>query len=121
MDYIEKIKQAGETCKTGSLEAGAAALLLQMASENTAWAELVAQDLDVKEMNISALAKKMKDYARKHRVGNEFGMDDACARKIIMDFYKLPEAAAPVEPPAMKPDPEPKKQHGEIIDLLDFL
>ena len=117
MDYIKKIEQAGLTCKTGSLEAGAAALLLQMAKENGTWAELIAQDLDVKEMNLTALANELTNYARKHKVGGGFFMDDACARKIIMDFYKLPEAAMPVDPPAMKPE----KRQGDIIDLLDFL
>lgn len=117
MDYIKKIEQAGMTCKTGSLEAGAAALLLQMAKENNTWAELIAQDLDVKEMNLTALVNELTDYARKHKVGGGFFMDDACARKIIMDFYKLPEAAALAEPPAMKPE----KRQGDIIDLLDFL
>lgn len=119
MDYIEKIKQAGEACKTGSLEAGAAALLLQMAKENNTWAELIAQDLDVKEMNLTALAKKLTNYARKHKVGSGFFMNDACARKIIMDFYKLPEAATPVEPPAMKPEQKPAPSWG--VDLLDLL
>ena len=115
VDYIKKIEQAGMTCKTGSLEAGAAALLLQMAKENGTWAELIAQDLDVKEMNLSALANELTNYARKHKVGGGFFMDDACARKIIMDFYKLPEVAAPVDLPAMKP------AHSWGVDLLDFL
>lgn len=120
MDCIKKIEQAGMTCKTGSLEAGVAALLLQMAKENNTWAELLAQDLDVKEMNLTALAKELTAYARKHKVGGGFFMDDACARKIIMDFYKLPEVDAPVEPPAMKPEQKPAPSWGSV-DLLDLL
>ena len=112
MDYIERIKQAGATYKAGSLEAGASALLIQMATENAQWAELIAQDLDVKEMNLTALAKKLTDYARKHKVGSGFFMDDACAREIIMDFYKLPEQAAPAEKPASS---------WGSIDLLELL
>ena len=120
MDYIEKIKQAGEVCKTGSLEAGAAALLLQMAKENNTWAELIAQDLDVKEMNLTALANELTNYARKHKVGGGFFMDDACARKIIMDFYKLPEQVMPAEPTAMKPEQKHSPSWGSV-DLLDLL
>ena len=119
MDCIKKIEQASIACKTGSLEAGAAALLLQMAKENITWAELIAQDLDVTEMHLTALANELTNYARKHKVGGGFFMDDACARKIIMDFYKLPEAAAPVEPPAMKPEQKPAHSWG--VNLLDLL
>lgn len=120
MDHIEKIRQAGATCKTGSLEAGVAALLIQMAQENAAWAELIAQDLDVKEMNLAALAKHLTDYARKHKVGSGFFMDDACARKIIVDFYKLPEQAAPAETTTMKPE-QKSASNWVSVDLFDSL
>ena len=120
MDYLGKIRQAGAAYKTGSLEAGAAALLLQMAQENTAWAELIAQDLDVKEMTLPALAKKLTDYARQHKVGSGFFMDDACAREIIIDFYKLPEVPAQTEPPTPEPEKKPAPDWGNI-DLMDLL
>lgn len=116
MNYIEKIKQAGEAYRAGSLESGCTALLVQLAGESEQWAELIAQDLEAKEMNIQALAKTMTEYARKHRVRNEFCMDDATARNIITDFYKLPEKDA------VATATETKSEAGwESVDLLDLL
>lgn len=120
MDYVEKIRQAGVGCKAGSLEAGCAALLVQLATENNQWAELIAQDLEVKEMNISSLAKNLTNYARKHKVGNGFFMDDATARKIAVDFYKLPKQAAQAETLTEKPEQKPASDWHNV-DLLDIL
>lgn len=115
MDYIEKIKQAGANYKEGSLEAGIAEMLLTIAKSSMNAAELIAQDLDVKEMNIDAAAKHLTDYARKNKSGSSYYMSPATAEKLLRDFYKIPDVREP------KPDIEPKPQRGEIVDLLDFL
>lgn len=114
-EYIEKIKQAGAGCKEGTLEAGITEMLLTIARGSTEAAELIAQDLDVKEMNIAAAAKRLTDYARKNKSGSSYYMSPATAEKLLRDFYKIPDVR---EPEAAL---EPKKQRGEIVDLLDFL
>ena len=119
MDNLEKIRQAGAKYKPGTLGSGIAAMLLKIADSSETAAEIIAQDLDVKEMNIAAAQTHLTNYARKHKDGNSFYMNEKTAEKLLREFYKLPD-----EPEAQKPKEQPKKpsrQHGKIVDLFDLL
>lgn len=61
-------------------------------------AEIVAQDLDVKEMSLAECEKKIKAFADGHKTGNFACVVPAEAERIIREFYGLPapgEAAGP--------------------------
>ena len=74
-------------------------------------AELVAQDLDVKEMSLAACEKKIKAFADAHKTGNFACVIPSEAERIIRKFYGLPGGPAGGEPgaegPAQGSGPEP--------------
>lgn len=89
--------------------------------------EIVAQDLDVKEMGLAFCAKKIKakaDEIHKHVKGNCVCITPDVAEGIIREFYGLPSGdPAPAPAPAaqsvvgMAPD-----QDGvDSLDFADFL
>ena len=78
MTNIEKIKQAGAGCKEGTLEAGVVEMLVSIADTSATAAEIIAQDLLVKELNIASAAKHLTDHAYKHRNGNSYYMTPDC-------------------------------------------
>lgn len=81
-------------------------------------AELLARDLQVKDMDITAAEKKIKAFADGHKTGSFACVTPAEADRILRKFYGLPE---PGELPAA-PVPEPvSATSGRIIDLDDFL
>lgn len=62
-------------------------------------ADIVAQDLDVKEMALAECEKKIKVFADKHKTGGFSCVIPSEAERIIREFYGLPapdEAAEPV-------------------------
>lgn len=73
-------------------------------------AEVVAQDLDVKEMSLIACEKKIKEFADKHRTGNFSGVISLEAERIIREFYGLPEKGAEPAPSAV----------DNVLHLEDF-
>lgn len=77
--------------------------------------EIICQDLDVKEMSLSAAAGKIKAYAddlHKKIKGSCVCVPPDVAEKIIREFYGLPEAGV---------KEEPEKKASDFIDLADFL
>lgn len=72
-------------------------------------AELVAQDLDVKEMSLTECEKEIKAFADGHRTGSFACVIPAEAERIIREFYGLPDRGA-------APDPA----GDNIIRLEDF-
>ena len=97
-------------------------------------AEIICQDLSVKEMSITAAEKQIKAWADKHKVGNFACVTPMRAERILREFYKvnwpegareggmghkLPEMAAPAVA-LDEAKPEPKKP-GRVLDLSDFL
>lgn len=91
-------------------------------------AELIAQDLENKDMSITAAEKKIKAFADKNKTGNFSCVTPAEADRILREFYGLPEPAeGPTDPianqppvPSSRPEPEPPA-YREIINLDDFL
>ena len=87
--------------------------LKDIAAREPACAELIAQDLTVKEMSLAAVEKKFQEYSDKHH-GNakSFCISPVIAESILRQFYGLPEAGqAPAEP----------QQPEGYIDLSAFL
>ena len=82
-------------------------------------AEIICQDLSVKEMSLTAAEKQIKAWADKHKVGNFACVTPMRAERILREFYKLPEMAAPAVA-LDETKPEPKKP-GRVLDLSDFL
>lgn len=92
--------------------------LLDMARQQPEIAELLVQDLDVPEMNLTAAAAKIKEYAdEKHKKGGEkcVCVTPKEAEKVLRGFYHLPEADAATD---SRP---PEESTAPIVDLADFL
>ena len=81
-------------------------------------ADLVAQDLDVPEMAITAVEKKIKAAADKNKKGNVGFVSPMEADKIIREFYGFRPAEEGRSP---APAAEPKKKKREAIRLEDFM
>ena len=78
--------------------------------------EIISQDLDVKEMSLTAAAKKIKAWADKHRKSNCAVVPPNVAEEIIRKFYGLPPRAEVQEPVAVPQATEP-----EVLELFGFL
>lgn len=75
-------------------------------------AEIVAQDLDIKEMSLADCEKKIKKYADEHKTGNFACVIPSEAEQIIREFYGLPEKGA---------EPAPVfSTAGNVLRLEDF-
>lgn len=61
-------------------------------------AELVAQDLDVKEMSLEECEKKIKAFADAHKTGDFACVIPSEAERIIREFYGLPAQGEAAEP-----------------------
>lgn len=75
-------------------------------------AEIVGQDLKVKEMSISECEKKIKAYADKHKAGNFAFVSPQQAEKIICEFYGIQTTA---------PAAEKSKTADKIVTLADLI
>ena len=87
--------------------------LKEIAAREPKSAELIEQDLQVKEMSLEAAERAFQAYADQHK-GNArtFCITPIVAEGILRKFYGLPEAGKAPE--------EPKPQEG-YIDLSSFL
>ena len=83
-------------------------------------AELIAQDLTVKEMSIIEAEKKIKAFADKHKTGNFACVTPMEADRILREFYGLPKKASG-ETAVIAQVPVPVKKASGVIDLSDFL
>lgn len=87
--------------------------LKEICKETPGAAEIVLQDLDVKEMSVEECEKKIKELAderHKKNKGNFAFVSPKEADEIIRKFYGLPEAAAEADGSA-----------NGFIDLDDFI
>lgn len=77
--------------------------------------ELLAQDLDVKEMSLQKAATQIKAWADKQpRKGNCVCVPPNVAEKILREFYGLQEAAP-------EQTPKPAETGKKILDFSAFL
>ena len=87
--------------------------LKEIAAREPASAELLEQDLANEAMSLKAAAKKLQEYADKHRgSARAYCITPQVAEGILREFYGLPKAG---EAPAA-----PAQQEG-YIDLSAFL
>lgn len=75
-------------------------------------AEIVGQDLKIKEMSIVECEKKIKAYADKHKTGNFAFVSPQQAEKIICEFYGIS---------ATDPVAEQSKTADKIVTLADLI
>lgn len=87
--------------------------------------EIVAQDLDVKEMGLAYCAKKIKakaDEIHKQVNGNCVCITPNVAEGIIRDFYGLPASgSAPASVAQSVPAPAQIQEKADVLDFADFL
>ena len=89
--------------------------LKEIGAESEHKAELLLQDLQIKNMDIVAAAAKLKDYAdKKHGKAKCFCISPKVADGILREFYGLGE------PDALQIKPTGVQDSG-IINLEDFL
>ena len=81
-------------------------------------AELIAQDLTVKEMSITEAEKKIKAYSDAHRKGNFGCVPPNESDRILREFYGLPKRGEST--PAMAPV-KAAKASRKVLDLSDFV
>lgn len=92
--------------------------LLDMARRQPEIAELLAQDLEVREMDLTHAAAKIKEFAdEKHKKG---GGKCVCvtpteAETVLREFFHLPAADAAGD------EKQPTGTPAPIVDLADFL
>ena len=95
--------------------------LKDMIREHPEWAELVAADLKVKEMDLAACEKKIKEYADKHKTGMFACVTPVEAEEIICKFYGLKNDGRGVGDAApYSGAPGSSLPTGKIVELGNF-
>ena len=117
--YLEEalrlIAEQQKETKEGSAAWMVGEQLKDICRAEPASAELIAQDLTVKEMGIREAEKKIKAFADKNRVGNFACVTPLRAEKILREFYGLTERGE-AQQPATATRPVRK-----VLDLTDFM
>lgn len=78
-------------------------------------AEIVGQDLRLKEMSIVECEKKIKKYADEHRKKNFAFVSPQQAEKIICEFYGINQ----LKPTEQQSKPQPTNE--KIVSMADLL
>lgn len=91
--------------------------LKEIAEREPKSAELLEQDLQVKEMSLEAAEKKLKEYADKNRKGNCFCITPLVAEGILREFYGLPKRDEAAE----EERTEAKPAKNGFIDLSNYM
>lgn len=97
--------------------------LKDICSEDPAFAEIVAADLENKDMSIEACEKKIKakaDEIKKRRSGSSVGLSSMVADGIIREFYGLPKAGERTTTPVCGPARN-ESAGDNFLNLDDFL
>ena len=88
-------------------------------------AELIEQDLQVKEMSITEAEKKIKAFADRNKTGNFACVTPVEAEKILREFYGLPEpfedGGAADRGEESQEDERKNSAARKVIDLDAFL
>lgn len=116
---VFEIIEAQQKGKEGTTVFMVGEQLKDICRADPACAEIVAQDLEQKEMSIEACEKKIKAHAdklAKEKKLRSVGVSPAAAEKIIRQFYGLPEVGEKAAPVAV-----PAEQEPDLLDLGDLL
>ncbi len=86
--------------------------LKYIASREPQAASILNNDIELKEMNLSAAAAEFQKYSDKHKDKKDkcFCITPRVAEKILRDFYHIPE-----------PTEEKQEAASEMLDLADFM
>lgn len=117
---IEKLQKQQKGVKEGSPQWCVAEQLMEICRREPDSAELIAQDLDVKEMSITEAEKKIKAYADQHKTGNFAFVSPQKAEEILREFYGLQKPGENAKMEESKDEPK-REPESEIIRLEDFL
>lgn len=111
-----QIKEAPEK----SLPWAVGDMLRTMVAGGGRGAELVAQDLENKEMSLKKCADKLTAYAREHQKAGCYWMPPEEARRIIREFYGIPEET---QEPERESEAEKREKRAslDLPDLFDLL
>lgn len=99
------IEQQGEDVETNLY--GIGEQLKDICKENPQNAELVAKDLEVKEMSLESLGKSFDKYAKARAKNGQSCISLLVADRLIREFYSLgqrQETSAPIEPQSSPSD-----------------
>lgn len=108
-EKLESIISKQQIGKEGTPEFAIGEQLKDIARGYSDIAEILAQDLALKEMDLTAAAAKLKEYADKNRGEQScFCITPAKAEEILRGFYALPEAKT-------------ENESGGMIMLEDYL
>lgn len=115
MEKLKELIKAQQKGKENSPEYMVGMQLLDIVGNDEGMAEMVAQDLAKKEMNLSAAAAEIKKYAdANHGKSSSFCVSPVVAEGILRKFYGLPEAGE-------KKQVEVAQAAVNLIDLDDFI
>ena len=88
-------------------------------------AELIYQDLQVKEMSITEAEKKIKAFADKNKTGNFSCVTPMKSERILREFYGLPERFEDGGTPDRGEESQETEARNsgsrKVLDLADFL
>lgn len=84
-------------------------------------AEVVAQDLENKEMSLKKCADKLTAYAREHQKAGCYWMPPEEAGRIIREFYGIPEEEAKEREREPETEKREKRAPLDLPDLFDLL
>lgn len=112
-EAVRKLREQQSKVKARSPQWMVAEQLIDICEHEPESAELIAKDLDVKELSITEAEKKIKAFADAHKTGSFACVTPTEAEEILRKFYGLPERGAEQED-------EPETD-GKVIDLMDFL
>lgn len=111
-EAIKKLREQQANVQARSPQWMVAEQLIDICRNEPKSAELIAKDLDVKEMSITEAEKKIKAFADEHKTGGFSCVTPAEADDILRKFYGLPERGA---------ENEDSAPADKVIDLMDFL
>ena len=117
-EAIKRIEEQQAKLKEGTAAWVVGEQLKDICHREAKSAELIAQDLQVKEMSLVEAEKQIKKWADGHKTGNFAYVSPQKADEILRKFYGLPGATAEeVETPKVA---ESVRATTGIVDLADF-
>ncbi len=129
MSYVEKaiaaIEEQQAKVKARSAQWMVGEQLKDICRHEPGSAELIYQDLQVKEMSITEAEKKIKEFADKNKTGNFACVTPMEADRILREFYGLAErfedGGAPDRGEESQETENRNRGERKVLDLADFL
>ena len=113
-EALQAIEEQQKEVKEGSAAWMVGEQLKDICRREPKSAELIAQDLQVKEMSIFEAEKNIKAFADKNRTGTFACVTPVEAEQILREFYGL-------ENPELREEPETQKETSKIVSIFDML